>query len=96
MRIDVGRGDDLAALVRADGAESLVIVIATGDSPLWLAEAKAAIAPLAIEQAPGRRINAVVAGSHALAADVAAAVAFLDRAGSTTGQLLAVGVVSAD
>lgn len=95
MRIDVGPGDDLVALVRATDVESLVMVIAAGGSPLWLAQAKAAIAPLAIEQAPRRRINAVVAGAGAAAADVDAAAAFLDAAGSTTGQWLAVGAASA-
>lgn len=95
MRIDVCPGDDVAALVRAGGGESLVIVIAAGGAPVWLAQAKAAIAPLAIEQAPGRRINAVIAGAGAAAADVDAAAAFLEAAGSTTGQLLAVGAASA-
>lgn len=51
----------------------------------------AAIAPLAIEFAPARRLSAVDAAETAVAADVVAAAIFLASAKSTTGQVLRVG-----
>lgn len=89
MRIDCAAGDDLVAMVRAATGDSVVVVIAPR-SPLDMALARAAIAPLAIERAPAMRVNAVVPGPAAEARDVDAAIAFLDRAQSTTGQILEV------
>ena len=88
MRLDIGTSDDLVALVRKAMAESLVIVIAPDLPPLDLAIARAAIEPLAIERAPNGRLNAVVPAPASDPAHVKAAVAFLERAPSTTGQLL--------
>lgn len=95
MRIDLGHGDDVAARGRAATSESVVLVIGAAGASLWLAQAKATIGPLAIELAPERRINVVIAGQGADDVDVDAAVAFLDRATSTTGQVLTVGGGSA-
>lgn len=89
MRIAVSTGDDVAELVRAVSDDSVVIVIAPGRDPLPLALALAAIGPLAVERAP-MRINAVVPSERARTADVDAAVAFLESAQSTTGQVLAI------
>lgn len=88
MRLDLALGEDIAALVRSADADSLVVLIPATLDPLAMAQAKAAIGPLAIELAPGRRLNAVcpIIGADPVA--VEAAVAFLDQARSTTGQLL--------
>ncbi len=53
-----------------------------------MAQARAAIGPLAVELAPARRLNAVFPTETAAAANIDAAVEFLDQARSTTGQLL--------
>ncbi len=90
MRVDAHPGDDVAGLVRGTRGESVVLVIHPGRDDLAQALALAAIGPLAVERAPDR-INAVVVGEGAGAAAVEAAVAFLDAAPSTTGQVLAVG-----
>ena len=82
-------GDDIAALVRAASGDSLVLVIAPGRDPLAAALAEASIAPLAVERAPGMRVNAVLGDPDEPA--VAAMAAFLDTAGSTTGQVVRVG-----
>lgn len=82
--------DDWLATVRAASAESVVVVIAAGRDSLAVALARAAIAPLAIERAPTTRVNAVVPGVAADAADVQAAVDFLESASSTTGQIIAI------
>ena len=87
MRIDVAAEDDLVAAVRGATSDSLVVVIAPRAS-LEMALARAAIGPLAVERAPAMRVNAVMPGAGASAADVAAAVAFLEGAQSTTGQIL--------
>ena len=79
---------DIAALVRgAVGASRIVLIPATLD-PLTMAQARAAIGPLAVELAPAVRVNAVTAAEGADPADVDAAVTFLENAPSTTGQLL--------
>ncbi|MEG3164241.1 hypothetical protein U1701_06510 [Sphingomonas sp. PB2P19] len=90
MRIDVAVADDPVALVRDATDESVVVVIAPR-APLAMAQARAAIGPLAVECAPGRRVNAVISKPGAAAADVDAAVKFLDGARSTTGQVLEIG-----
>lgn len=82
-------GEDIVALVRRATGDSLTVVVEVGRDPLSLALAEAAIGPLAVERAPGMRVNAVFAGGAA--ADVAAMAAFLDAAGSTTGQVVRVG-----
>ncbi|WP_174286403.1 Rossmann fold domain-containing protein [Sphingomonas bacterium] len=81
-------GDDIARIVRAASGESLVVVIEPGRDPLSAASVEASIAPLAVERAPGMRVNAVV-GDGAVA-DVAAMAGFLDTAASTTGQVVRV------
>lgn len=92
MRLDLPEGAALPDLVRGTvgNAGSLEIVIAGGGPPVALAAACAVIAPLAIEVAPGMRLNAVLSGPGAAPRDVAAAVGFLERATSTTGQLIVV------
>ncbi len=90
MRLELREADDLPARVRAVDAESVVVVIDAGWSPLASALALASIAPLAIERAPAGRLNLVVRGADAAAAAVDAAVAFLQGARSTTGQVLTV------
>ena len=89
MRRDVGPRDDVATVVR-ESDESVVLVLAPGRSALSMAQTCAAIAPLAAEAAPSRRINAVVAAEGANPSAVDAAVAFLVSAASTTGQILTV------
>jgi hypothetical protein len=85
----VGTDDDIAAIVRAANGEGVTLVLEDGES-LAHVTMRAAIAPLAVERAP-MRVNAVVAGHGAAPADVLAAIAFLDGARSTTGQILRVG-----
>ena len=58
---------------------------------LATARARAAIGPLAVERAPGVRVNAVVMGADADPEQVEAAARFLEGARSTTGQVLEVG-----
>lgn len=90
MRLTLAPGDDLVALVRAVPAgESVTILIEPGREPLTFALARAALTPLAVERAPAR-VNAVAAAPDADDADRAAAVAWLDRAESTTGQWIEV------
>ena len=84
------RAEDVVATVRAAKDGSVVPVLDGGGAPLPLAMALAAIGPLAVERAPATRVNAVVAEPGASLADVAAAVAFLHAARSTTGQVLRV------
>lgn len=90
MRVVLAEADDIAAIVRAAEGESIVLVIESRWSPLALALAQAAVAPLAIERAPGLRVNAVVVGAGADRSAIDAAIAFLESARSTTGQVLAV------
>ncbi|WP_375395817.1 Rossmann fold domain-containing protein [uncultured Sphingomonas sp.] len=84
--VHAASSDDIATIVRAASGGSLVVVIEPGRDPLSAALAEASIAPLAVERAPGMRINAVV--GDGAAADVAAMAGFLDTAGSTTGQVV--------
>ena len=88
MRLTLEPGGDVAALVRAAIGDSRVVVIPATLDALAMAQAKAAIGPLAIESAPATRVNAVVLAQGAHAADVDAAVAFLEQARSTTGQVI--------
>ena len=96
MRSTLAPDDDLAALVRATPAGvSLVMVVLPGRDPLALASVRAAIGPLAIERAPAARLNAVLPDPAADPAAIAAAVAWLEGALSTTGQLIEVSAASA-
>ncbi|TPG14492.1 Rossmann fold domain-containing protein [Sphingomonas oligophenolica] len=90
MRCDLAADDDVIALVRATVGDSLVVVIQPGRSALALAQTCAAIGPLAVEQAPGRRINAVLVGADSDPTAVAATARFLESAASTTGQIVAI------
>lgn len=93
MRLDVAEAEDIVARVRAAMGDSLVVVIAPQDA-LEMALARAAIGPLAIERAPGMRVNAVVPEQGAETRDVDAAIAFLEGARSTTGQVLEISAAS--
>lgn len=93
MRLILSERDDIAACVRAardrlGSDDSLVVVIREGSDSLFAAQARASIAPLAIEAAPVTRINAVLSHNGARAADVEAAISYLQTALSTTGQIL--------
>ena len=88
MRLTLEPGGDVAALVRGATGDSRVVVIPAVLDALAMAQARAAIGPLAIESAPATRVNAVVPAEGAHAADVEAAVAFLEQARSTTGQVI--------
>ncbi|RZT56473.1 hypothetical protein EV283_0525 [Sphingomonas sp. BK036] len=88
MRLTLEPGGDVAALVRGATGDSRVVVIPATLDALAMAQARAAIGPLAIESAPATRVNAVVPAEGAHAADVEAAVAFLEQARSTTGQVI--------
>lgn len=90
MRLKLIPGGDIATLVRDAVGESRIVMIPADLDALTMAQAKAAIGPLAFELAPAVRVNAVVPAEGARQADVDAAVAFLDQARSTTGQLLVV------
>lgn len=90
MRLILERGGDIATLVRGANADSLVVVADSTLGPLASALARAAIGTLAIERAPRCRVNGVFSGERAAQADIDAAVAFLERARSTTGQIVEV------
>lgn len=96
MRLTLAAGEDPVAAIRravtnAADVSSLVVVTRASGDPLALALARAAIGPLAIECAPGRRVNMVVEQVGARPVDIDAAVTFLESARSTTGQILEVG-----
>lgn len=87
------RASDLASLeaeVRAAPGDVLVRIDA-GLPPIALAAIRAAIAPLAVACAPDRRVNALLCKAGAAEDDVAAAIAWLRGAASTTGQVLEIG-----
>ena len=93
MRLILSERDDITACVRDARAglgndDSLVVVIRESSDSLFAAQARAAIAPLAIEAAPVTRINAVLSHNGARAVDVEAAIGYLETALSTTGQIL--------
>lgn len=88
MRLTLEPGADIAALVRGAVGDSLTVVIPSTLDALAMAQARAAIGPLAVELAPATRVNAVALAEGADSADVDAAVAFLENAPSTTGQLI--------
>lgn len=91
MRIAAGPRDDIAALVRAAGDRSVLIMLDPALDPLALAQARAAIGCLAVECAPATRVNALLPAADAEPEDVEAAARFLEGARSTTGQVLEVG-----
>lgn len=79
----------LVQRIRASSAPATVIIIESGAAPaLDTHVLVAAIEPLAIESAPNRRVCAVDVRPGADSADIAAAVDFLLRAQSVTGQIL--------
>ena len=89
----IGAAAPIAATVAAIAAadESFVLVIAGPDLPaVERAMLLAAIGPLAVARAP-RRVCALDVATGASATDGVAAARFLADAGSTTGQVLAVG-----
>ena len=88
MRLWLSPGGDVVALVCAAQGESLVVVIPPTLDPIALALARAALGPLAIERAPATRVNALLPAATADPAAIEAAIAFLEGAPSTTGQLL--------
>jgi len=93
VRLILSERDDIAACVRDARArlgtdDSLVVVIRESSDSLFAAQARALIAPLAIEAAPVTRINAVLSHNGARAVDVEAAIGYLETALSTTGQIL--------
>ncbi len=90
MLLKLQADGDIAALVRGAAGESRIVLIPANLDPLTMAQARAAIGPLAIELAPAVRVNAIAPTEGAQQSDVDAAVAFLEQARSTTGQLLVV------
>ncbi len=90
VRVAVGPGDDVAALVRAADAESVLVLLDPALDALATARARASIGPLAVERAPGARVNALLPAADADPADTAAAARYLEDARSVTGQLLEV------
>jgi thioredoxin-like negative regulator of GroEL len=88
MRLALAADDDLLTVGRAVDAESLVVVLPAGLQPAEAALARAMLELLAVERAPWARINAVLPATASDPADVDAAVAFLESATATTGQLL--------
>ncbi|HXH17202.1 MAG TPA: hypothetical protein VNJ10_13840 [Sphingomonas sp.] len=88
MLLRVGPDEDIAALVRGVSDESRVVLVLPTLDPLAMARVRASIGPLAVELAPAIRLNAVFPTDTAASADIDAAVAFLEQARSTTGQLL--------
>ncbi len=87
----IGAADDIAGIVRAARGDAVTLVIDEEGEPLALAQALASIGPLAMERAPEMRVNAVIVRADAVEGEISAAVAFLDSARSTTGQILWVG-----
>ena len=90
-RVRVGPGDDLAALVRGAKGESVLLMLDASLDALAMAQARAVIGPLAVERAPGVRVNALAIGTDADPEQVEAAALFLENARSTTGQVLEIG-----
>lgn len=78
------------AVIRGATADLVLLTIGPDMPALERAMLIAALGPLAIELAPARRLCALDIASSADLADVAAAAAFLARADSTTGQVLAI------
>lgn len=93
-RIELGAGAtvaDVVARVRAAAGPAVALVVAPAVDPVERALILAAVAPLALERAPGVRVCAVDAGEGADPADIDATVDFLAGALATTGQVLRVG-----
>jgi len=88
VRLILESDGDIVSLIRSAEAESIVVVVRPSANTLWTALARAAIPPLAIERAPGCRVNAVFAEEGAREDDADAAAVFLDHARSTTGQII--------
>lgn len=80
----------LVAAVREGAAEVIVVEVAPEIAALERHLILAAIAPLAVELAPGTRLCAIDVGAGAEAEDVAAVRDWLAGADCTTGQVVAV------
>ncbi len=88
------RPRDLPALVdgvRAAAGEAVLVVIELGLDAIDEAAMLAALSPLALERAPGQRVNALVVAQGAAAESVEAATRYLAGAVAVTGQVLRVG-----
>ncbi|WP_260598454.1 Rossmann fold domain-containing protein [Sphingomonas endolithica] len=81
---------DLIAGIRAATTEFVLLLVLPTTPELDRAMLLAAIAPLAAERAPGHRICALDIKAGATVANIVATAQFLARAGSTTGQVIAV------
>ncbi len=98
VRIDLAPDDDPAAVLRraaggaAGGAVTAVtaVMVMPAGAPA-LALIRAIVGVVALERAPGVRINAVVVAPGAPAEAVAASVAFLGGADAVTGQVIELG-----
>ncbi len=86
------RPRDLPALVdgvRAAAGDAVLVVIEPGLGGVEEAAMLAALSPLALERAPGQRVNALVIGEEV--ASVEAATCYLASAVAVTGQVLRLG-----
>ena len=81
---------DTLAAVRGAAADLVLLTIGPDVPAVERAMLIAALGPLAVELAPARRLCALDVAATADPDDVAAALAFLARAASTTGQVLAI------
>ena len=88
MRLTLEVDGDIVSSVRQVEADSIVVLVPPSSNALWTALARAAIAPLAIELAPGCRVNAIFVEDGARQVDIDSAANFLDHARSTTGQIV--------
>lgn len=85
---------DLPALVdgvRAAAGEAVLVVIEPGLGAVDEAAIVAALSPLALERAPGQRVNALLIRENATAESVGAATRYLAGAVAVTGQVLRLG-----
>lgn len=93
--IALAAGDTVGALLAAvraggEGADAIIVDVAPDIAALERHLILAAIAPLAIELAPGIRLCAIDIGEGAAPEDVAAVRDWLAGADCTTGQVVAV------
>jgi hypothetical protein len=79
---------DMVEAVRRSPAEMILLLAGSELTAVDRAALLAAIGPLAVELAPGRRIGALDLTRDASIADSVAAARFLCGAESTTGQVL--------
>lgn len=81
----------LVAGVRAVAGEAVLVMIEAGLEPIDEAAMLAALSPLALERAPGQRVNALVVAEGAVPESVTAAERYLAGAVAVTGQVLRIG-----